>query len=121
MNKIFLITGLIIIFSIGAFVLFTMPTGLKLPALTKHVYIKYSDNKKSNVFIECKNNSDCKLAKLMNGGFVPVNSANKDVDIEEYAEWRAELIKNMDFYAPPLRIEDYRPICKNNECDYISK
>lgn len=97
------------------------PTGDR----TSHsLYLKHFPNTESNIFIDCKIDSDCKLLNLENGcgHFSSINKSNTKNEIRKYNEKEKELLKGVNFdCSRELRIEEYSPICKNNQCDFEKK
>lgn len=90
----------------------------------QHIYLKHIKNKSSNIFIDCKEDSDCKLIHLRNGcgDFFSINKNNSEIEIEKYNKKEDKLLEGVLFDCIlPLKIEDYRPICKNNVCSSEKK
>ena len=120
MNKKHLTIGIIMFFSILIIsIIFFLLTRLNKK---QHIYLNHSNGKSSNIFIDCKEDSDCKLSHLSRGceSFYSINKNNSEIEIEKYNEKESKLsvgINNLCTLSQ--KIEE--PICKNNVCSSKEK
>lgn len=119
MNKKQIVITLIIFFSILIVAYLIINKSSSFPVTISSTYLNYSNSKKSNIFTNCKSNSDCKLIPIEGGcgGFHSINSNNSNIEIEKYNNKEKELLLGIVLdCGPSIEINEYNAVCKNNIC-----